>query len=250
MFEARHLDTSAPKDCEAVASRGFAFEPTRGRTGAIRITLAWLAAPFVPGVIACATVLTLGLSAASAQSQIAPAQSHSFGVTPVRAIPQGRIVAAPRGAARLCVTYSWACTHSGRNTQITRSQLNEAARINQRVNRSVREISDLHQYGREDVWSLPSASGGDCEDFALLKKRELIQAGFPPERLLLATVLDRKRQGHAVLVLNTDQGYYVLDNLTNEVKRWERTGYTFIRMQNPNAPSTWVSVFAGGILTS
>jgi predicted transglutaminase-like cysteine proteinase len=195
-------------------------------------------------VLACATLLAIGIP-------VLPAQSQTLTATPVRLIPQGQVVSAPRGAAHLCATYSWACVSSGRrNSQITPDQLSEANRINQRINRSVRQVSDLQQYGREDVWALPTALGGDCEDIALLKKLELIQAGLPPERLLLATVLDRNRQGHAVLVLRTDQGYYVLDNLTNEMRQWVHTGYTFMRMQNPDAPSTWVSVLAGGILNS
>jgi predicted transglutaminase-like cysteine proteinase len=190
-----------------------------------------------------AALITLG-------TQALPAQSQTLDAVPVRLMPQGQIVSAPRGAAHLCVNYSWACAHSGRrNTQITQEQLTEAIRINRRVNGSVRQISDMEQYGREDVWALPTARGGDCEDIALLKMLELIRAGLPPERLLLATVLDRNRQGHAVLVLRTGQGYYVLDNLTNEVRTWDQTGYTFIRIQNPDAPSTWVSVLAGGILS-
>ncbi len=110
------------------------------------------------------------------------------------------------------------------------------------------QISDASQYRRDELWALPTRRGGDCEDFALLKKRELIRLGIPAERLLIATVLDRKYRGHAVLVVRTHRGDMVLDNLTNRVMRWERTGYTFMKMQNPARPDTWQAILAGGLL--
>jgi predicted transglutaminase-like cysteine proteinase len=60
--------------------------------------------------------------------------------------------------------------------------------------------------------------------------------------------LDRKRQSHAVLVLRTGTQDLVLDNLTNKIVPWNKTGYTFLRLQNPKQPSGWVSVLAGGIM--
>jgi predicted transglutaminase-like cysteine proteinase len=71
--------------------------------------------------------------------------------------------------------------------------------------------------------------------------------GVAAERLLIATVLDRRQNPHAVLVLRTDRGDYVLDNLANRMMHWSDTGYTFLRMQNPKAPGQWVAVFAGGV---
>jgi predicted transglutaminase-like cysteine proteinase len=256
MHMTRRVGAVVPKGPSISAVRPAASEPKRRRSRD-GLTLFDLAGKLLAGLrvsassarssartLTSAVLITIG-------AQTSTAQSQTLGAIPVRLMPQGQIVSAPGGAAHLCVNYSWACAHSGRrNTQITQEQMNEAIRVNSRVNGSVRQISDMEQYGREDVWALPTARGGDCEDIALLKMLELIQAGLPPERLLLATVLDRNRQGHAVLVLRTGRGYYVLDNLTNEVRLWEQTGYTFIRMQNPDAPSTWVSVFAGGILSS
>jgi predicted transglutaminase-like cysteine proteinase len=254
MLETRRVGVVVPTGLPVAALHGTPSELKRGfsRDGLNRLNMARRIfsrlrvsasnARSSARALTSAVLITIGTQASTAQAQ-------TLGAIPVRLMPQGQIVSAPSGADHLCVNYSWACAHSGRrNTQITQEQLTQAIRINQRVNGSVRQISDMEQYGREDVWALPTARGGDCEDIALLKMLELIRAGLPPERLLLATVLDRDRQGHAVLVLRTGNGYYVLDNLTNEVRSWEQTGYTFIRMQNPNAPSTWVSVFAGGIL--
>jgi predicted transglutaminase-like cysteine proteinase len=161
-----------------------------------------------------------------------------------------RQTAPPAGAQGLCRTYPWACASATGRGPLTRAQLETVVAVNRRVNRTVREISDRAQYGVEEHWALPTARGGDCEDFALLKKRDLIRAGLPPQRLLLATVLDRRLQSHAVLVLRTDRGDFVLDNLTTEIKPWLATGYTFLKVQNPQAKGSWVGALTGGVLSS
>ncbi len=160
-----------------------------------------------------------------------------------------RQTASPAGATGLCRLHAWACATSTDRAAPTRAQLETAVAVNRRINRTVREISDRAQYGVEEHWALPTARGGDCEDFALLKKRELIRAGLAPQRLLLATVLDRRLQSHAVLVLRTDFGDFVLDNLTSEIKPWHATGYTFLKVQNPQAKGSWVGALTGGALS-
>lgn len=159
-----------------------------------------------------------------------------------------KAVSAPSGARELCQQYIWACDRSSRTTIPNASvELKIADRVNRAVNRSVREISDRRQYGRPEVWSLPTGRGGDCEDFALLKKRELIRLGLAPSKLAIATALDRRRNSHAVLIIRTDQGDYVLDNLTDRMKPWHATGYSFLRMQDITTPSGWIMVERGGI---
>jgi len=77
----------------------------------------------------------------------------------------------------------------------------------------------------------------------LLKKRDLIKAGIDPRKLLLATVLDTRKNAHAVLVYRSSQGDLVLDNLTNRIKPWSDTRYLFLRMQDPKQPRKWVGVY-------
>ena len=77
---------------------------------------------------------------------------------------------------------------------------------------------------------------------------KLIEAGLDPQSLLISTVLDRNRNAHAVLVMRTVQGDYILDNLRDEVKHWRQTGYTFLRMQDPADPRKWTAVIDGGIM--
>ncbi len=159
-----------------------------------------------------------------------------------------KAVSAPAGFRGVCARYAWACDRSSAATvHGAAAKLELANRVNRAINLRVREISDERQYKTAEHWALPTQRGGDCEDFALLKKLELQRAGIAPDRLLIATVLDRKRRAHAVLVLRTDEGDFVLDNLTSRIKPWDKTGYSFLRMQDPTAPSGWTAVMRGGI---
>ena len=157
------------------------------------------------------------------------------------------VATTPKGAADLCIRHAWACSNpKGKLQGDTRAILAAARDVNRRVNRRVRTVDDMVQYRVPDFWTLPSKRGGDCEDLALLKKRELLQRGIAANRLLMATVYGRRVGAHAVLVLRLDDGDYVLDILNNSIKPWHRTKYTFLRIQNPKAPGTWMTVSTRG----
>lgn len=170
------------------------------------------------------------------------ARRNDAGLMPTKAV-----VSAPQGAGSLCAAYPWACAKGGAGMAITEASLDLVGDINRKANRKVRPVSDSQQYRVEERWAMPTKRGGDCEDYALFKKQALINAGFAPQQLLIATVLDRKGGSHAVLVLRTGKQDLVLDNLTSAIKPWNKTGYTFIRLQDPANPAQWVSVFAGGM---
>lgn len=158
-------------------------------------------------------------------------------------LPARQEADAPQGARAICTTHDWAC--AGRTSEAAPGpeQLALVVHLNKTANAAIRPITDQEQYAEAEHWSLPGARGGDCEDYALFKKMKLVEAGISADRLLFAVVLDRKNDPHAVLVLRTDQGDYVLDNVTDRILRWDRTGYTFISMQNPEDPAGWVAVF-------
>jgi predicted transglutaminase-like cysteine proteinase len=156
-------------------------------------------------------------------------------------------IAAPAGFAGICDRYQWACARDDVMTRAGLDELKLARQVNRTVNLKTRSISDRRQYGDDEVWALPTARGGDCEDFVLLKKMELIRHGVAPGKLLIATVLDRRKASHAVLVLRTDRGDLVLDNVRNQILPWWKTGYSFLRIQNPDAPSKWSAALAGGV---
>lgn len=117
--------------------------------------------------------------------------------------------------------------------------------VNSKVNRAIIRSADAKTYGRADVWALPLQSGalsGDCEDYVLEKRKALIEAGVAPQNLSIAIVVTQSRQTHAVLLVNTDKGELVLDNLSPHVLRWDETGYTWKRRQVAGSAFDWATV--------
>ena len=73
---------------------------------------------------------------------------------------------------------------------------------------------------------------------------ELAEAGLPRRAMRMTVVIDEKGEGHAVLTLITDRGDLVLDNKTNAILPWHKTGYVFIKRESQDAVA-WVSL--GGV---
>jgi predicted transglutaminase-like cysteine proteinase len=114
-------------------------------------------------------------------------------------------------------------------------------RINSYVNDIIKPMNDYDIYGRDEMWIYPT-NVGDCEDYVLLKRRFLIEKGVSPSNALITVVRKPDGEGHAVLTLRTDKGDYVLDNLTDRVRNWNRTGYTFLKRQAETEPGRWVAI--------
>jgi len=127
---------------------------------------------------------------------------------------------------------------------LARADWRRVQRINREVNRAIRHREDSAVYGRPDQWALGEAGVGDCEDYALAKRAALIQAGVPARALSIALVETRRGESHAVLLIDTDKGALVLDNLSPWIRRWDQTPYTWIARQTPGDPLTWRAVEA------
>jgi predicted transglutaminase-like cysteine proteinase len=117
--------------------------------------------------------------------------------------------------------------------------------VNRHVNQTIEQISDLEHYGVIDWWAYPDDGKGDCEDLQLLKRKLLIQAGYPRTALLMTVVRDEAGEGHAVLIVRTDRGDLVLDNKTDQVKNWQATAYEFYKRQSQENPNQWVAIGEG-----
>ncbi|WP_246088549.1 transglutaminase-like cysteine peptidase [Phreatobacter stygius] len=128
------------------------------------------------------------------------------------------------------------------NVTLSRAVWTQLVRINAHVNATVEPVTDIDQYGADEVWTYPISGRGDCEDYVLLKKQMLIRAGLPASALLITVVRDRKGEGHAILTVKTDRGDYVLDNETDEIRLWHATGYRFVKRQSQDDPNRWVTV--------
>jgi len=129
--------------------------------------------------------------------------------------------------------------------QLGKGQLKLITSINRDVNREVQKANDLDLYGMPEYWTLPQVVDGkmygDCEDYALEKRRRLIEAGVPAEALSMAVVVTRRGERHAVLVVAFETGDVVLDNLTPWPTPWAALGYTWIQRQVAGS-NAWTTV--------
>lgn len=105
-------------------------------------------------------------------------------------------------------------------------------KVNKAVNASIRPVAD-----KGENWSV-NVSAGDCEDYALTKRSRLIRAGIPAGALRMADVTTARGERHAVLVVKTTSGDYVLDNLRGGIIRREFTSYRFNGVASAN-PMKW-----------
>ncbi len=120
---------------------------------------------------------------------------------------------------------------------------------NAEVNAAIRAEDDQRAYRQADYWTIPHASGrarpvGDCEDFALAKRERLLALGVPAETLSIALATTRQGLEHAVLLVATNEGEYVLDNLTPWVVHWTEARLTWRERQAPGQMLQWVHLAA------
>ncbi len=116
--------------------------------------------------------------------------------------------------------------------------------VNYQVNATIRPETDMQAYGVAEYWTYPTTVG-DCEDYALLKRKILIQNGFPESDLLMTVVLQPNGDGHAVLTVHTDRGDFVLDNMRQKVLLWSDTNYTFLKRQSSLDDAHWDKISDG-----
>ena len=88
-----------------------------------------------------------------------------------------------------------------RDIVMSQTAWRDLLRVNKWVNETVKPITDMDHWGVVEKWSLPTDGYGDCEDYVLLKRKMLIDAGWPREALLITVVRDKKGEGHAVLTV-------------------------------------------------
>jgi predicted transglutaminase-like cysteine proteinase len=155
--------------------------------------------------------------------------------------------APPFGFVQFCDREASECQPAGRATgrvEATAYRLSELDAINRLVNGSIAPTTDQELYGREEHWTLPTHSG-DCEDYALLKRKMLIERGWPSSALLMTVVRDERGDGHAILTARTTRGDFILDNKVADVRIWYRTGYRYVMRQSYVDPRMWMSLDPG-----
>ncbi|HEY8163704.1 MAG: transglutaminase-like cysteine peptidase [Methylocystis sp.] len=151
----------------------------------------------------------------------------------------------PYGWIDFCQRYRSECVAAyriPRAIDLTAATFQTIARINLWVNKNIAPIADMEHWGLLDAWDYPTDGKGDCEDYALLKRRMLIEEGFPQEALLMTVVKEKNGDGHSVLTVVTNRGEFVLDNLADQVKPWTKAPYRFVKRQSQTDPNVWVAI--------
>jgi len=192
-------------------------------------------------VVAAAALLTAGL----AGSQTAQAAGAAGAIERALYVAVGESARAPIGWIEFCVENTRDCKTQKtppRDIVMSNQTWTSLVRINDWVNQSIKPITDMDHWGVVEKWSYPDDGYGDCEDYVLLKRRMLMEAGWPREALLITVVRDKKGEGHAVLTVKTDKGEFILDNQEDRVLLWSETGYRFVKRQSQADQNTWVSL--------
>lgn len=193
--------------------------------------------------IVAAAALLLAVSAPGTASATGAAGHAKEAFSGREHIAAGRPALAPFAYVQFCKKNPEQCRAPGGPEAVaaTPEALDELARINGAVNRAIRPAGDRREGGLADRWELDPAEG-DCEDYALSKRDRLVKAGWPAAALRLAVVRTSWGEGHAVLVVRTDKGDLVLDNLTDRVKPWRKTGLQFVKIQSGDKPKVWYAL--------
>lgn len=157
----------------------------------------------------------------------------------------GEATRAPIGYVEFCAETPADCAAAAtepRDIVLTKTAWKDLVRVNDWVNATIKPMTDQDHWGVVEKWSYPTDGYGDCEDYVLLKRKMLLDAGWPREALLITVVRDKQGDGHAVLTVRTNKGEFVLDNQNEQVLPWTETGYRFVKRQSQSDPNAWVSL--------
>lgn len=184
-------------------------------------------------------------AAAAAFLMICASVSSASALETVTSMREGGYALAPFSFAKFCVDYPEECRADSGPSRVTLNGLRMAqlVEINHAVNAAIRPERDTSTF---HYWRL-DADAGDCNDYAVQKRHELLSLGWPAAAVALTVAKTGWGEGHLVVTVRTDQGDLVLDNLRSSIVPWRRTGYQFIMRQSGANPQFWVALNGGQV---
>ena len=178
--------------------------------------------------------------AASAQTMAALPNAAAIGK--VEAVGTARPV---QGWVKFCERYPGECDLNiaeASTIQLNSRNWKALQTVNRKVNPTIKPKTDMEHWGVVDRWDLPEDGYGDCEDFQLLKRKLLVeQYGLPKRAFRMTVVIDEQGEGHAVMMVRTNEGDLVLDNKRSAILPWHETGYVFVKREGQDGRE-WVSL--------
>lgn len=190
----------------------------------------------LPFSLAC-LVLTSCLAAIPAGASMRPPQASAMRTGPA-ALP-------PLPYVKFCMQARHLCRDEAevRLIALGEGRFEALLEVNRAVNRQIRPIRKSRSIAIED-WAINPASG-DCNDYALSKRQQLLDRGFPRSALLLASATVPGGEGHLVLIARTDRGDFVLDNLQDNVVAWNHLPYRWLQRESAAQPLRWEKLAPG-----
>jgi predicted transglutaminase-like cysteine proteinase len=151
----------------------------------------------------------------------------------------------PMAFTQFCLRYADQCKPQhimfrGGLVRLTEERWEDLKEVNKNVNTAI--VPEPNTEGLAGEKWLINPSSGDCNDYAVSKRSELLKRGWPTRALLLSEVKTAWGEGHLILVVRTSAGDLVLDNLTQQIRPWTRAPYRWVRMQTPKNPNFWASL--------
>lgn len=197
---------------------------------------------FIAGLAVIAASLSAELAEAGGRPPL-----HADTFSP---IAEASPTLAPFQHVRFCLRYPTECKpNSGERERIDANAetMGLLRRVNHSVNISI--VPRTKSYGRnlDDSWTIAPASG-DCNDYAVTKRRELIENGLPPSALRLSATKTASGVGHLVLIVSTTKADIVLDNLSENIRPWQQTDYQWLKIQSATDPHFWNEIRTPGDL--
>jgi len=190
------------------------------------------------------TIRTLAVALCAAFGFSAPALAGQLNFGHEAFAPVAGPTSIPIGHNDFCKVHGDECTAFDRVVDavvLDEGRWQLLVEVNNTLNRDIVPVTDADLYQVDELWTYP-AGYGDCEDIALAKRRQLIDAGWEPSTLLMAVVRESNGNGHAVLMVRTDRGDLVLDNQDGMVRVWTETPYTYIKRQSQQHAGVWVDI--------
>ncbi len=163
-------------------------------------------------------------------------------------MPTGAATIPPGGFLGFCVKNLQECRASSQDTaaiELTKDRWQDLVAVQTKVNSDISPRENLRH-----AWEYAAGGYGDCNTFALTKRHELIERGWPRQALLLASATTERGEGHLVLVVHTTAGDLVLDNRVAPVVDWSALPYHWVSIQSPASPLRWLAVLAQPITTA
>ena len=137
-------------------------------------------------------------------------------------------------------------TPEARVLSLTTTSRRLLQQVNRAENARIRPARDEDFGQGADVWGARAGANGalygDCEDYVLAKRTALVAEGVPAQALSIAVARNTSGQSHAVLVVSTDKGDLVLDNLSYWIRPWADVPYQWVMRQNHGDANDWRAI--------